>query len=384
MNVVVPTMRAHSDVIKTDMANVLLVVTLGTSSLDLYSKMLSASLHALPVMPSNIYLVSAGLFGVFALGIKPLKALLSDYRFVKALNRGKAEIVHLPNQHLGRYINFLNKKCVVTIHDMIRFFDMKGHYPPFIHKPNLRDRIGLELDYRGVRRAEKIIAISKHTKNDLVKHLKVPEEKIDVVYQGINHKLFKPTHNPTPIKEPYILYVGSEQPRKNLSTLLKAFYKLKQGDRRFNDLKLVKVGNPGKMSSFRKNTLKIIDALNLDKDVVFAGFIPRKELPNYYSNAECLVLPSLYEGFGRPVVEAMACGCPVITSNTSSLPEVVGDAGLMVDPRDVNALENAMKEFLTNEELRRNMVRKGLKRASSFSWEKTAKKTSEVYKEIAR
>jgi len=375
-------MRAYSDVIKTDMANVLLVVTLGSSSLDLYSKMLSASLHTIPAMPSNIYLVSAGLFGVFALGIKPLKALLSDYRFVKALNREKAKIVHLPNHHLGRYINFLKKKCVVTVHDLIRFFDMKRCHSPLIHKPNLRDRIGLELDYRGIKRAEKIIAVSKSTKNDLVKHLRVPEERIDVVYQGIDHKLFKPTHTPAPVKEPYILYVGSEQPRKNLTTLLKAFYKLKQGDSRFSDMKLVKVGNPGKMRSFRENTLEIIDALNLRKDVVFTGFVPRKELPNYYSNAECLVLPSLYEGFGRPVAEAMACGCPVITSNTSSLPEVVGDAGLMVDPRDVNALENTMKEVLTNEGLKKNMVRKGLKRASNFSWQKTAKETSEIYKEI--
>jgi len=377
-------MRAHSEVMKTDMTNVLLVVTLGMSSLDLYSKMLSTSLHVLPVMPSNIYLVSAGLFGVFALGLRSLKALINDYRFVKVLNSARAEIVHMPNQHLARYINFLKKKCVVTVHDLIRFFDMKGHHPPLIHKPNLRDRIGLELDYRGVRKAEKIIAISKNTKNDLVKHLKVPEEKIDVVYQGIDHKLFKPTHTPAPIKEPYILYVGSEQPRKNLTTLLKAFYKLKQGGRRFSGIKLVKVGNPGKMPSFRKNTLKTIDALNLRKDVVFAGFVPRKKLPNYYSNAECLVLPSLYEGFGRPVVEAMACGCPTITSNTSSLPEVVGDAGLMVDPRDVSALKNAMKEVLTNEGLRRNMVKKGLMRASNFSWQKTAKETSEVYKEIAR
>jgi len=378
-----PKVRAP-DVIKTDNGNVLLVVTLGKSSLDLYSKMLSASFYVLPVMPSNIYLVSAGLFGVFALSIGSLKALISDYRFVKALNSGSAKIVHLPNQHLGRYINFLKKKCVVTVHDIIRFFDMKGRRPPLIHKPNLRDRIGLDLDYRGIKRAEKIIAMSKHTKNDLVKHLKVPEEKIVVVYQGIDHKLFKPTHTPTPIKEPYILYVGSEQPRKNLSILLRAFYKLKQSNRRFDDIKLLKVGNPGKMPCFRENTLKTIDALNLHKDVVFAGFVPREELPNYYSNAECLVLPSLYEGFGRPAVEAMACECPVITSNTSSLPEVVGNAGLMVDPHDVNALENAMKEFLTHEELRLDMVRKGLNRASNFSWQKTAKETSEVYKEIAQ
>jgi len=377
-------MRAHSEVMKTDMTNVLLVVTLGMSSLDLYSKMLSTSLHVLPVMTSDIYLVSAGLFGVFALSLRSLKALINDYRFVKALNSTRVEIVHMPHQHLARYINFLKKKCVVTVHDLIRFFDMKGHHPALIHRPNLRDRIGLKLDYRGVRKAGRVIAISKHTKNDLVKHLKVPEEKIDVIYQGIDHKLFKPTHTPAPIKNPYILYVGSEQPRKNISTLLKAFYKLKKGDRRFSEIKLVKVGSPGKMPSFRKNTLKTIDALNLHKDVVFAGFVQRKELPNYYSNAKCLVLPSLYEGFGRPVLEAMACGCPVITSNTSSLPEVVGDAGLMVDPRCVNALKNAMKEVLINEGLRRSMVKKGLKRASNFSWQKTAKETSEVYKEIAR
>ncbi len=109
--------------------------------------------------------------------LKSLKALISNYRFIKALNNARIDIVYLPNQHLGRYINFLKRKCVVTVHDLIRFFDMKGCYPSLIHKPNLRDKMSLELDYRGVKKAERIIAISKCTKNDLAKYLKVDEEK---------------------------------------------------------------------------------------------------------------------------------------------------------------------------------------------------------------
>ncbi len=165
-----------------------------------------------------------------------------------------------------------------------------------------------------------------------------------------------------------------------MPTFLKAFYKLKQSDRRFSNIKLLKVGSLGKMPCFRENTLKAIDALNLHKDVVFADFVPREKLPSYYSNVKCLVLPSLYEGFGLPVIEAMASGCSVITSNVSSLPEVVGDAGLMVDPYDVDELENAIREVLMNEGLRKEMIRRGLKRASNFSLQKTAKETLEVYK----
>ena len=130
--------------------------------------------------------------------------------------------------------------------------------------------------------------------------------------------------------------------------------------------------------------MEVIDALGLVSEVIFAEFVPKVDLPAYYSGADVFVLPSLYEGFGFPPLEAMACGCPAVTSNTSSLSEVVGDAGIMVDPYDTDSLAQAMRQVLTNNELRADMVRKGLEQAKKFSWEKAAEQTQEVYNKMAK
>ena len=126
----------------------------------------------------------------------------------------------------------------------------------------------------------------------------------------------------------------------------------------------------------------VVESLGLVDEVVFTDFIPETDLPTYYSGAEAFVLPSLYEGFGFPVLEAMACACPVVTSDTSSLPEVVGEAGIMVDPQNTNSLAEAMSKVLTDSKLRDNMIRKGLEQAKRFSWEKAAEQTLEVYHKV--
>ncbi|GAI60191.1 unnamed protein product, partial [marine sediment metagenome] len=170
--------------------------------------------------------------------------------------------------------------------------------------------------------------------------------------------------------------------RKNFTTLLKAFSQLKS-ELRFKELKLVKVGNAGgQETDFRSQTVGVVESLNLSSEVIFTDFVPEADLPAYYSGAEVFVLPTLYEGFGFPVLEAMACACPVITSNTSSLPEVVGGAGIMVDPHNTNRLAQAMRQVLTDSELRDNMIRKGLAQAKRFSWEKAAEQTLEVYNKV--
>ncbi len=126
----------------------------------------------------------------------------------------------------------------------------------------------------------------------------------------------------------------------------------------------------------------IVESLKLSSEVIFTDFVPNMDLPAYYSGAEVFVLPTLYEGFGFPVLEAMACACPVITSNNSSLPEVVGEAGIMVNPYDIDSLAQAMRQVLTDSELREDMVRKGLEQSKRFSWEKTAEQTLEVYNKV--
>lgn len=138
----------------------------------------------------------------------------------------------------------------------------------------------------------------------------------------------------------------------------------------------------GKKGWKYKSIFETVDILNLQKDVIFSDYVPDEYLTLLYNAADLFVYPSLYEGFGLPPLEAMACGTPVITSNTSSLPEVVGDAGVMIDPYDVDGLAKAMFEVLTNEGLREDMRKKGLKRAKLFSWEKTAKETLKIYEEV--
>lgn len=357
---------------------VTLVVTIGRGSQDIYSQKLAEKL-SVPKICTDIYQKSCELFSIPLFCKASVETLWHDFHFIRMLNKLNG-IVHLPNQHLGRYGFFLRMPYIITVHDLIRYFDLKG-YDVLIHHPNLRDKFYLSLDYKGIRKASKIIAVSYATKRDLIRCLGISEERIIVIYEGIDHKDFKPIHW-RPVPYPYIFYVGSEHPRKNLSTLLQAFSKLKQVGN-FKDLKLVKVGKAGgQEADFRKETMETIDTLNLKQEVIFTEHVTTEELAAYYSNAECLVFPSLYEGFGFPPLEAMSCGCPVISSNVSSLPEVVGEAAIQVNPHDTDELVKAAQEVLTNEALRRNMIQEGFKQARRFSWEATARETLQVYQEV--
>ncbi len=281
--------------------------------------------------------------------------------------RSQGDIVHLPNQHFARYALFLNRPFIVTVHDLVRcYFNFD--------RETISEKILLNLDKRYIKRASNIIAISQSTKSDLTKYLRIPETRISVIYNGVDHNIFKPYQSydmrPHHIRlrtlrhKPYILYVGSERWRKNLGRLLEAFAQLKVD---FPRLKLVKVGGPRRSEELRSDTRRRLSSLGITKDVIFIDYIPEVELAYYYCSAALLVYPSLYEGFGLPPLEAMACGCPVVTTNTSSLPEVVGEAGIMVNPYDTPSLVQAMRRVLTDDKLRDNMVRKGLEHARQFS-----------------
>ncbi len=358
----------------------ILVITTGTGSMDMYSRKLAEHL-IVPLFQTDIYQRFAESRNISWLSLQGVSALWANWRFARKLNK-LGGIIHLPNHHLGRYGNYLKIPFIITVHDLIRYFDLRG-YGVFIHPPNLRDSFYLNLDYKGIKKAIRIIAVSQATKNDLVQYLHIPKERISVVYQGVEHNLFRPV--PERIyQRPYILFVGSEHPRKNLGILLKAFSRLKR-EPRFGDLRLVKVSLAGgREAEFRKKTMELIDALDLHREVIFTEFLPEADLPLYYSGAKMLVLPSLYEGFGLPALEAMACGCPVITSAISSLPEVVKDASIKVDPYDIDGLTQAIRQVLDDDELRKDMIRKGLERAGEFSWEKTGAETQRVYNEVEK
>lgn len=357
---------------------VTLVATTGTGSMDLYAQKLSQYLDV-PKLYSDVYQRNAELFNVSFFSPRALRALWYDYHFIRTLNK-HGGIVHLPNHHLGRYGNFLKIPYIITVHDLIRYFDLKG-YGVFIHKPNLRDKLYLSLDYRGITKAVKIIAVSQTTKRDLVNFLHIPEERIAVVYEGVDHKLFKPVKQRI-FEFPYILFVGSEHPRKNFTGLLKAFAELKKGGK-FPTLKLVKVGKAGgREADFRKQTLTVLKELGITNEVIFTEYVPEEDLPLYYSGAECFVLPPFYEGFGFPPLEAMACGCPVIVSRCASLPEIAGDAAIIVDPYNILEIALAMYQVLSDFDLRKRLISSGLTRAAQFTWQKAAAETMKVYEEV--
>lgn len=357
---------------------VTLVATVGNRSLDLYAQKLAQNLHVAKIY-SDIYQRNARLFNVPIFCRQAVKAAWGDWRFIRMLNR-RGGVVHLPNHHLGRYGLFLKIPYIVTVHDLIRYFDLKG-YGTYIHRPNLRDRFYLSMDYRGIKKAARVIAISETTKRDLIQHLGIPEEDISVVYLGIDHKVFSPVER-RHVDYPYILFVGSEQPRKNFIGLLKAFKMLKSRHG-FKDLKVVKVGMAGgREADFRKTTLQAIQELELSRDVILTDFVPLEDLPAYYSGAECFILPSLYEGFGLPPLEAMACGCPVIVSDIAALPEVTGDAAILVDPHDTKAMADALYLVLKDERLRKDLAAKGVHWARQFTWERTARETLQVYESV--
>lgn len=329
-----------------------LIVTTEKSGVDKYSQEIAKRLDVRKV-ESRRYL-----------------SLTEAYRLSRLIG-SQDDIVHLPNQNFTRYTLFIKNPFIVTVHDLIRFcFDFD--------KETITEKILLKLDMRRLKRASHIIAVSEHTKSDLIEYLKIPDGRISVIYNGIDHSIFKP-QNTNRLDKPYILYVGSERPRKNLDRLLEAFATLKK---EFPELRLVKVGGPGRSEEYRSHTTKKLDSLGITRDIIFIDHTSELDLACYYSSAVLLVYPSLYEGFGLPPLEAMACGCPVVTSNTSSLPEVVGKAGIMVNPYLVYGLAMAMREVVTNNKLRDEMVKKGLEQAKKFSWESAARQTQKVYDEV--
>jgi glycosyltransferase involved in cell wall biosynthesis len=276
--------------------------------------------------------------------------------------------------HLLPY--FRRIKSVFTLHDLIFLFH------PETHKPLNRWFLTLMMP-RFLRAADAVIAVSECTKRDAVRFYGIPEEKITVIYEGVNprFRLASPeaiaaVRARYGLPEHFILYVGTIEPRKNLTALLEAFHHLLAT----HDLRLVFVGKKGWLYEgfFRR-----LRELGLEDRVIFTGYVPDEDLPAIYSAADLFVFPSLYEGFGLPVLEAMACGTPVVCSNTSSLPEVAGDAALLVDPADVRALAGAMERVLTDETLRADLQARGLEQARRFSWARAAQETMQVYENVA-
>ncbi len=268
------------------------------------------------------------------------------------------------------------KPCVVTVYD-VSF----ALFPDSFRRFN---RWYLNtMTRRSARRADAVLAISENTRDDVIRLWGVPPEKVHVTYCGVD-ATFHPLaadqverfRRETGLPAKFVLFVGTLEPRKNVTRLVEAFATLKaQGVPH----KLVLAGAKG---WFYRPVFEAVERLGLEGDVIFPGFIPRRELPMWYNAADLFVYPSLYEGFGLGPLEAMACGTPVVVSNRASLPEVVGDAGLLVDAEDTQGLADAVGEVLDSPALAWQCRARGLERAATFSWERTARETAQVYRSV--
>lgn len=228
-----------------------------------------------------------------------------------------------------------------------------------------------------VKKAKAILTISEFSKNAIIKYYHINENKIVVTYPGVKKLIVKNKNllKKYSVDSDYILYVGSLQPRKNLLRLIEAYNILLS---QYPDIKLVIVGKKGWLY---EDIFKKVRELKLERKVIFTGYVPDEDLPAFYQNAQCFVLVSLYEGFGLPVLEAMNYGCPVVASNVSSLPEVVGQAGVLVNPENVEEIAQGIKEAIKK---RKTLVARGLKQAKKFSWEKCARETLGVLEKVAK
>jgi glycosyltransferase involved in cell wall biosynthesis len=348
----------------------------GEGSLAGYARSLSAATSARTVVVKGC----PASFGQRLLGAGSLRGIRDDAHAVRRLRSLEAPLLHFTSQHLARYAPLAGARYLVTVHDLMRHRDWveRGRRPPLIHDPTLRDRLYLRLDAAGLRAAVALIAVSEHTKRELIGVLGVPAERVHVVPEGVDCRAFRPVRERL-LDQPYLLYVGSEQPRKNLLTLFRAFMRVRE---LCPGLKLVKVGAPGGPDGrFRAMTRAHAAAAGALPHVIFAERVSHEELVAWYSGALCLVQPSRHEGFGLPPLEAMACGCPVVASAAAALPEVVGDAGVVYGmPDDVDALSWELGRLLSSPAERTELARAGRARAT-MSWERTAALTRAVWQQ---
>lgn len=308
-----------------------------------------------------------------------LDTLYRDLIWMNLVLPFKVKFHHLDLLHMPVFSAPLTKTLptVITIHDMI-WFDHPEYFPVW-------QRIFMKLIIPiTARSANAVIAISENTRQDIIHKLGIAPQKIFVTPLGVSCEFSKINDDYVELCKQkyklskYFLMVGSVEPRKNLPRLLAAYSKIKDD---FPEIKLVHVGSASWKNS---EIFAMIEKLGLENSVHFLWNIPKVDLIALYNGAKFLVYPSLYEGFGLPVLEAMACGCPVITSDISSIPEVVGDAALMVDPYDVDMIADALRQFLTNESILVEYSCKGEQQAKKFSWKKCAENTLDVYKTVLR
>lgn len=304
-------------------------------------------------------------------------SLAEQVRIPMALRREHVDLFHSPHYVLPPLIHC---RSVVTIHDCIHLM-----FPQYL--PGRLAYVYAKAQmWTAAHRSDRVLTVSETSKQDILRRFRVPADKVTVVYNAIDERLTDP---PAPedfarvrvryqLKDPFALYVGNIKPHKNLERLIEAFHELRK-ESQFESLKLVIIGD--EISRYQ-GLRRAVHRHKLHKHVRFFGFVGPATLAVLYRLARVFVFPSLYEGFGLPPLEAMYFGTPVVTSNVSSLPEVVGDAAILVDPYSPASIAEGMRRALTDEELRASLRERGMARAREFSWEHSVERIHGVYTEV--
>lgn len=289
------------------------------------------------------------------------------------------DVLHIPYDSC---VAFKRGKLITTVHDIKPLL-----FPVLAQHHNIKSMFEQALIGDKWGRIDHVVTISECSKRDIVTHLKVPEHRLTVVYPGVDLNRFQPAERPPRISNvelpthsvrPYVLTVGGADPTKNLEVLIDAFARLPGPLRDAYDLMLV-----GDLRG-RQHLREQVRYAGLEKQTHFAGIVTDERLIELYQQATLFVFPTLYEGFGLPVLEAMACGTPVLCSNVASLPEVAGDAAILFDPLDRIGLSAIIRQVLSDDDLRRQLTARGRQQASKFSWDDTARRMVSVYEHVAQ
>ncbi len=294
------------------------------------------------------------------------------------LRRAGVTLFHAPHYVLPPLIPC---RSIVTIHDCIHLM-----FPQYL--PNRFAHAYARASFwSATQRASRVLTVSEASKRDILRFFKIPEDRVAVIYNAIDERFHVPPPEEEMVRvreryqlnDRFVMYAGNVKPHKNLERLIDAFMLLRQDG--LQDVKLLITGNQiSKYATLRR----AVHRYNLHKHVRFLGFLPDQTLAVLYRLADVFVFPSLYEGFGLPPLEAMASGTPVVTSNVSSLPEVVGDAAILINPYDPESLADGIRRVLTDDALRADLKTRGLARAREFSWEESVTRIRQIYCEVGQ
>ena len=297
------------------------------------------------------------------------------------LKKRQIDLLHTPHYRAPRFVGC---RSVITVHDCVHIL-----FPNYASSTSTYNQ-ARKATKRTIRKCSHIFTVSETTQRDLMRLFSVPKQKITVVYNAIDERAVL-TDNPEEqkrvleryqIEDPFLLYAGNIKPHKNIARIIEAFSVLKtelKDDEHWKKLKLLIIGDELSKHQFLRRT---VIRSGVQHDVRFFGFIPYETLKVFYKSAQIFVFPSLYVGFGLPPLEAMANGTPVLASNVSSLPEVLGDAALLVNPENVFEISKGLKHLLFDTSLRSNLIEKGLEQSRKYSWKKSAELVWKTYQAI--